>query len=143
MAVWKLFNLPMEGMSERFGARRRGLTFERMVTAVLFLGIFAMAVRETVDPDMWWHLRTGEAILGSGIPRHDIFSFTVPNHQWITHEWLSQVFMWGVYRLAGLPGLIIVFAGLIALTFWLVYRSSGGRPFLAVVFPADDGAAAE
>ena len=90
-----------------------------------------MAVRETLDPDMWWHLRTGEYILQEGIPRQDVFSFTVPDHEWITHEWLSQVFMWGVYQFGGLPGLIIVFALLITLTFWLVYLVTPGRPFLA------------
>lgn len=90
-----------------------------------------MAVRETLDPDMWWHLRTGEYILQEGVPRQDVFSFTVPQHEWVTHEWLAQVFMWGVYQVAGLPGLIVVFAALTALTFWLVYRGSGARPFLA------------
>jgi hypothetical protein len=90
-----------------------------------------MAVRETLDPDMWWHLRTGEAILAGGIPTHDIFSFTVPEHEWVTHEWGSQVFMWLVYLAGGLPALIVVFALLIALTFWLVYLSCVGRPYLA------------
>ncbi|MCP4425458.1 MAG: hypothetical protein GY803_13275 [Chloroflexi bacterium] len=107
------------------------MTARRLFAALFVIALFAMAARETLDPDMWWHLRAGEAILQRGIPRHDLFSFTVPHHEWVTHEWLSQLFMWGVYRLAGFTGLIIVFAALIALTFWLIYRVSAGRPFLA------------
>jgi hypothetical protein len=90
-----------------------------------------MAVRETLDPDMWWHLRTGQVILEAGIPRQDIFSFTVPNNQWITHEWLSEVFMWINFQIAGLNGLILVFAAIIAAAFMLVYLRSDGRPYLA------------
>lgn len=107
------------------------MSTRRLFASLFVLALLAMGVRETLDPDMWWHLRTGEYILQAGIPRYDVFSFTVPHHEWVTHEWLSQVFMWAVYQLAGLPGLMVAFAALIALTFWLVYRCSGGRPFLA------------
>ena len=106
------------------------MTTKRLFTALFILALYAMGVRETLDPDMWWHLRTGESILQSGIPRQDLFSFTVADHAWVTHEWLSQVFMWLVYRAGGLPGLIIVFAGLIALTYGLVYGACVARPFL-------------
>ena len=107
------------------------MTTRRLFTALFLLSLFATAVRETLDPDMWWHLRTGETILQHSIPRQDVFSFTVPNNAWITHEWLSQVVMWLIYRAGGLPGLILVFALLITLTFWLLYRVCAGRPYLA------------
>ncbi|MCB9431246.1 MAG: hypothetical protein H6668_04595 [Ardenticatenaceae bacterium] len=89
----------------------------RLFLAIWGLGLFGMGVRETLDPDMWWHLRTGEAILRDGWPQHDIFSFTVPHHAWVTHEWLSQVIMWLVYRAAGLPGLMVWAAVLVVATF--------------------------
>ena len=50
----------------------------RLFPFALFVLLFAAAVRPTLDPDMWWHLRTGEAILSDGIPRTDLFSFTFP-----------------------------------------------------------------
>lgn len=109
----------------------RKLTARRLFEILFVLALFTMAVRETLDPDMWWHLRTGELILQDGIPRQDLFSFTVPDHEWITHEWLSQVFMWLIYQIGGLSGLIVVFAAIIALAFWLVYRRCDGRPYLA------------
>lgn len=107
------------------------MTIRRLFAALFFIALFVMGVRETLDPDMWWHLRTGEYILQAGIPRQDTFSFTVPDHEWITHEWLSQVFMWLGYTTGGFPGLILIFAGLIALSYWLIYLCSAGRPYLA------------
>lgn len=104
----------------------------RALFVALFLtALFTMAVRETLDPDMWWHLRTGEYILQHGIPRLDTFSFTVPDHEWITHEWLSQVVMWVVYQVGGLPGLMLITAVLVTTTFGLLYAVTPGRPFLA------------
>jgi hypothetical protein len=107
------------------------MTARRLFVALFAIALFTMAVRETLDPDMWWHLRTGQVILEEGIPRQDIFSFTVSDREWITHEWLSQLFMWLGYRAGGFPGLVIIFALLTALIYWLVYVSSPGRPFLA------------
>ena len=107
------------------------MSIRRLFEALFLVALFAMAVVETLDPDMWWHLRTGEYILANGLPRQDVFSFTVPDYAWITHEWLSQVFMWLVYQAGSLPGLMVVFALLIASTYWLVYLASEGRPYVA------------
>ena len=111
------------------------LNTKRLFVALFAIALFTMAVRETLDPDMWWHLRTGEYIARLGIPAQDVFSFTVRQNAWVTHEWLSQVIMWQVYLVGhlvgGLPGLILFFAALIALTFWLLYLACAGRPYLA------------
>ena len=107
------------------------LTTRRLFVAIFLLALFALAVRETLDPDMWWHLRTGQVILSDGIPNQDIFSFTVPENEWITHEWLSEIVMWLGYRVAGLPGLILFFAAIVAAAFWLIYLRCDGRPYLA------------
>src|SRR5262245_23781241 len=69
----------------------RALTIQHVFAVLLFLQLVNMGVRETLDPDMWWHLRTGQLICEHGIPRHDVFSFTATDHTWITHEWLSEV----------------------------------------------------
>ncbi len=107
------------------------MTLRRAFAILLFLMLFTIGVRETLDPDMWWHLRTGEFIWQHGIPHHDVFSFTVPDHEWITHEWLSEALMWAVYVIGGLPGLSVAFALLGALAFWLVCTCSDGKPYLA------------
>jgi hypothetical protein len=107
------------------------LNTKRLFVALFAIALFTMAVRETLDPDMWWHLRTGEYILQNGIPAQDVFTFTVPQNAWVTHEWLSQLILWLVYLAGGLPGLILFFAALIALTYWLLYLACAGRPYFA------------
>lgn len=104
----------------------------RRLFEILFgLSLFTMAVRETLDPDLWWHLRSGELILKEGIPREDPFSFTVIGQKWITHEWLSEVLLWVGYQPFGLVGLSILFAGIIGVSFWLVFLRCEGRPYLS------------
>ncbi len=91
---------------------RRQLTAARLTTAILFILIFAMAVRTPVDTDTWWHLRSGawqvehRAVLGE-----DVFSHTRTGAPWINHSWGAQVVLWLIYSAFGghgTPGDIIV-----------------------------------
>jgi hypothetical protein len=107
------------------------MNVRRLFPFALFTLLFATAIRPTIDPDMWWHLRTGEAILADGIPRRDLFSFTFPDNEWVTHEWLSEVLMWGLYQLGRLPALMLFFAGVTLVTWWLAYRLCAGKPYIA------------
>jgi len=62
------------------------------------------------DPDMWWHLKTGEIIWNTHrIPAADSFSFTTNNHSYIPHEWLSQLILYGAYHFGGYTGLMLWF----------------------------------
>ena len=108
----------------------------RLFPFALFVVLMAAAVRPTIDPDMWWHLRTGEAILSGGIPRTDLFSFTFPANEWVAHEWLSQILMWSLFQLGGLVGLSIFFAAVTAATWGLVYLISDDKPYVAGIVVA-------
>ena len=60
------------------------------------------------DPDMWWHLKSGEIISTTHtIPTTDIFSYTTNHHASVPHEWLSQVFIYGAYKAGGYSGLML------------------------------------
>ncbi len=50
------------------------------------------------DPDFGWHLAAGEYIRASGIPEHDIFTYTARSFPWIDHEWLTDVLTSYVYQ---------------------------------------------
>ena len=105
-----------------------------MFVAILALGLFTMAARGITDPDVWWHLRTGQLILRNHSLFHtDPYSFTRFGQPWINHEWLSEVLMFALYRVAGFGGLIVAFAAVISATFFLVFLRSEGRPYLAAV----------
>jgi len=74
------------------------MTVRRLFVFVFALSLFTLVVRVTIDTDMWWHLGTGDWILERGIPHGDVFSFTVPGREWITHEWLTQIIMALLYN---------------------------------------------
>ena len=108
------------------------MSIRQVFTLVLFVGIFGLCVKPPLDPDMWWHLRTGEYILENGIPDSDPgFSFTAGDRVWVTHEWLTEVCMAGLYRLWGFWALSVAFAAIAPLAFGLLFAISPGRPYVA------------
>ena len=110
------------------------LSFRQIFPLVFFLMIFALAVRQSafIDPDLWWHLQTGQDIVTTrAIPQTDIYSFTKAGSEWITHEWLSEVLIYATFRVAGWAGLLILFPGIITIAFYLVYRRCPGKPYVA------------
>ncbi len=112
-------------MKELFQTRR---TF----VFILALGLFIMAARSVTDPDVWWHLRTGQLTIQNHRVFHaDPYSFTRFDQPWVDHEWLSQVFIFALYRVAGWGGLIAGFAAIIAAAFLLVFQRSAGQPYIA------------
>lgn len=75
------------------------LTTQRLMVAILFILLFAMAVRAPVDTDTWWHLRSGEQILSQrSVPQTDPFSLTRGGQPWIDQSWLSQIVMVAFYH---------------------------------------------
>ena len=110
----------------------RLLATRRVFVIILGLGLFAMAARRVRDPDLWWHLRTGQEIVATHHVLHrDIFSYTRFGQPWIAHEWLSEVLLFLLFRAAGWTGLIVASALLISATFLLLYRQCRGQPYLS------------
>src|SRR6267143_714361 len=99
------------------------LSARSLLIFVFLVLIFTLAARQIVDPDFWWHLKTGQHLLETRtIPHSDIFSAVFSGKEWITHEWLSEVFIYSVYRTIGYGGLIVSFALLITAGFAVAYR---------------------
>jgi hypothetical protein len=92
------------------------------------------------DSDTGWHIRTGEWILSNGrVPAADIFSFTKPGLPWFAWEWLSDVAMASVHRVAGLGGIVLLCMLLLGLTSTCVYRNAvteSGHRLIAIVLTA-------
>jgi hypothetical protein len=95
---------------------------------VLLLGLLAMTARNATDPDLWWHLRTGQWIVETGhVPHSDPFSFTRAGHPWVSHEWLSEVVFYELWKHGG-TGALIVFSAIIATAgFMLLYLRCPGK----------------
>jgi hypothetical protein len=76
------------------------------LTLVLGAGVFSMA--PLADPDVWWHLRTGQWILDNQrLPTEDPWSLTATGRQWVAHSWLAEVVMALLNNALGLKGVIL------------------------------------
>ena len=97
----------------------------------VFAYAFFFAARPLSDGDFWWHLKTGEYILNTrSIPKTDFFSFTNYGRAWVAHEWLSEAIFYAIYSRFGFNVLIVVFALLTALAFWIAFKRSGSHPLI-------------
>src|SRR6202162_6154059 len=100
----------------------RGESVFRNIAVILLLGLLGMTARNATDPDLWWHLRTGQLIVESGhVPHSDPFSFTRAGHPWVSHEWLSDVVFYELWKRAGAAGLIVSSAIVTTAGFMLLY----------------------
>ena len=58
----------------------------------LLAGTFSK--RPLADPDIGWHIRTGEQILAThSLPRTDPFSSTMHGQPWFAWEWLYDILL--------------------------------------------------
>src|ERR1700689_4038769 len=94
--------------SARIRFFQRVCSFPVMLAGLLIV-LAVLSVRSRFDdPDMWWHLKTGEIIWTTHtIPTTDLFSYTTNHYAYVPHEWLAQLLIYGAYRFAGYPGLML------------------------------------
>jgi hypothetical protein len=82
------------------------VSFPAMLGTFLIARVFVEGRAFFVDPDLWWHIKSGETILATHRwPTTDPFSFTVAGQPWLSYEWLGDVFIATVARVGGLRGL--------------------------------------
>jgi len=102
--------------------RANYLSLSNVFSLVLLLGLLGMTARNAVDPDLWWHLRTGQWIVETGhVPHSDPFSFTRAGHAWVSHEWLSEVAFYELWKHGGAAALIVFSAIVTTAGFMLLY----------------------
>jgi hypothetical protein len=99
----------------RIGLVRRIFSFPTAIAGLLTV-LACLTVRGRFDdPDLWWHLKMGETIWTThAIPSTDLFSYTTNHHAYVAHEWISQLLIYGAYKLGGYSGLML----------WLCFFSS-------------------
>jgi hypothetical protein len=97
-------------------------SFPAMLGALLVGATFVVARSFNVDPDMWWHIRTGELILATHRwATTDPYSYTSAGAPWMSCEWLGDVFFAAVYRVGGLRGLEVLLAVLASAVILALY----------------------
>jgi hypothetical protein len=118
------------------------MNIKKLVFWITMLSIFAMAARFAVDSDTWWHLRTGKWILENrSIPHVDYFSYTRNGHIWlyVSMGWIAECVIFILYDVLGPGGLMLWVAGIVTITYALVWKVLSGNVFLrafVIVFSA-------
>lgn len=106
---------------------------------LLTLGfVVSFSFPSTYDPDIWWHLKTGEWILTNGaVPWVDPFSHNTGDHRWIAYSWLAEVMFYVVDRADPLLGLHFLHGTVALAMVGVLYfhsRLASGSPRLALLF---------
>jgi hypothetical protein len=126
--------------------RRSEQTAIRLLILIALSAITAPALLEPVsDPDVWWHLRTGQWIVENGtVPSTDPFSAYGQGKTWVAYSWLFEVLVHGFHRWLGLAGIVllrvVVGLALLAAIYRLVARRepsfARGAALVALAFVA-------
>ncbi|HEX6349914.1 MAG TPA: hypothetical protein VF160_11060 [Candidatus Dormibacteraeota bacterium] len=88
------------------------------------ISLLAAFISTEADPDFWWHLRIGQWMLQHGLPRTDIFTYTVPDHAWTDHEYLTEIGMAWIQGWGGLVAISLAFGLLTWAGLWLLFLSA-------------------
>lgn len=97
-----------------------------------------------VDPDLWWHIKTGQTILATHHwPTTDPYSFTVHGAPWMAYEWGGEVLIGWASRIGGVRGLdflLIAMSAAVMVALYVLGAVRSGKSkaaFLAgaVLFP--------
>lgn len=72
--------------------------------------------RLLMDGDTGVHIRIGDWVRAHGqVPTTDLFGWSKPHGEWFAYEWLAGVLMSAANEAAGLKGVVLIFATLLAL----------------------------
>src|SRR3989344_3602901 len=101
------------------------MTKNLLVKIGLFTFIFLLSLKVITDTDLGWHIRVGEYILKTlSVPRTDLFSFSQPDYPYVYHSWATDVLIFLSYKWLGLWGVTILYASIITLGVFFIYRTS-------------------
>lgn len=103
-----------------------GITLDPVYAAVFALFGWLVGTGQLGDNSFLWHLRAGDLIRSSGIPRTDVFSFTASGEPWIAQSWLAEVVYSGLNDGFGAWS-IRAFTGLLAATTAVVVFETARR----------------
>ncbi len=83
-------------------------TFPRvLLVALIYLLPSVQALLPIDDPDIWWHLRTGEWIVRAGwVPSTDPFSSFGYGKPWVAYSWLFDILVYAIHSAFGLRGIV-------------------------------------
>ncbi len=90
------------------------------------------------DPDFGWRIKAGEYFWQNGIPKTDVFTYTMPNFPWVDHAWGMSLVFYLVNKYLGYPVLVFFATFLVMVVMIILSRfiknnnvfKSGGLNFV-------------
>jgi len=84
----------------------RRISLLHYAPALVLLFIVVADSAQFPDPDLWGHLRFGQAALATGhVIARDSYSYSAAGGVWRNHEWLTEIVMASAYNVLGVVGL--------------------------------------
>jgi hypothetical protein len=103
--------------------RHEDITRRLIILIALYMIPTIVVIRPVDDPDLWWHLRTGQWIMQLGtVPRTDPFSSFGQGKPWIAYSWLFELMTYGAYRGLGLAGVVLLRVALVFVLTAAIHR---------------------
>lgn len=97
---------------------------------LVFQIIFFITLSPPQDADMWWHLAAGKEMVEQGkILTTDVFSYTHQGENWTNAFWLSDIFLFLIYRLGGYLGITLLVSLTAVVIMAVIYRRTSHNPF--------------
>jgi hypothetical protein len=110
-----------------------------LVVPFVLAGLAALAATRAPvsDSDFFWHLAVGRDIVTHGVPRVDVYSWTVAGKSVLPDQWLGEVLLYAAYAIGSWTGTIALRAltvgVLIGIVLWTALAERPHRPIIAVL----------
>jgi hypothetical protein len=92
-----------------------GQIAQAIIVAALFAlpAILCVHAAVTNDPDLWWHLRTGEWIVQHhAFPYVDTYASAPAGQPWAAYSWLFEILIFKLFSRLGLVGIVTYTSGM-------------------------------
>src|ERR1700733_14979559 len=110
-------------MSAALSSRLRRITPGQVLVVAAFIVILCVLVRRGGDPDIFWHLMTGQRMGDHHqVVPHDLFTFTVAGAKGIHPVSLTEISAHLFYKGGGLALVSIGFGAVSFIGFLLIWR---------------------
>lgn len=94
--------------------------FWRLIEAIFFVVIFTLSVTPLSNFDIWFHVKSGEIILKYGLIHRDVFSYNTAGRVWFAYEWLFQVSVFIISKIAGIEAIKYFISALVVTQIYII-----------------------
>ncbi|HVC40374.1 MAG TPA: hypothetical protein VND54_00185 [Candidatus Saccharimonadales bacterium] len=104
-------------------SRIRSVTPGQLLVAGALVALLCVIVRRGGDPDIFWHLATGQWMFDHHqLVTHDLFTYTVAGKQWIDAEYATEIVAYAAFKVGGLTLVSLAFGAVTFAGFILIWR---------------------